>query len=199
MQPLLLDLSYSMEDFRYISMLNAPVPNSVAVAAGSRYESWDDIVEALKSGETIHYTSANTGSVGHIAALELISQIDADSAVYVSYNGAAEATAALLSGDVDFFVNDVDLVMERVKEGQFHCLLTLDKERSQFAPDVPASSEYGIEGMENFMGMTWIMVDADTPDEIVSYIKQKLDMAVGSEAFVQFLKSLNKEPDPGGQ
>ena len=195
-QPLLLDLSYAMEDFRYISMLNAPVPNSVAVAADSRYESWDDIVEALKAGETVHYTCANTGSVGHMAALELMSQINADSAVYVSYNGAAEATAALLSGDVEFFINDVDLVMERVKEGQFRCLLTLDKERSQFAPDVPACSEYGIEGMESFMGMTWIMIDADTPDEIVAYVKQQLDMAVGSDAFAQFLNSLNKEPTP---
>lgn len=195
-QPLLLDLSYSMEDFRYISMLNAPVPNSVAVAADSPYESWDDIAEALKAGETLHYTSANTGSVGHMAALELMRQINADSAVYVSYNGAAEATAALLSGDVEFFINDVDLIMERVKEGQFRCLMTLDKERSQFAPDVPAASEYGIEGMESFMGMTWIMIDAETSDDIVAYVKQQLDMAVGSEAFAGFLKSLNKEPTP---
>ena len=195
-QPLLLDLSYSMEDFRYISMLNAPVPNSVAVAADSQYQTWDDIAEALKAGETLHYTSANTGSVGHMAALELMSQMNAESAVYVSYNGAAEATAALLSGDVEFFINDVDLVMERVKEGQFRCLLTLDKERSPFAPEVPAAAEYGMVGLESFMGMTWIMIDAETPDDIVAYVKQQLDLAVGSEAFAGFLKSLNKEPTP---
>lgn len=195
-QPLLLDLSYTMENFRYISMLNAPVPNSVAVSASSGIQSWEELEAKLKAGETLYYTSANTGSVGHIAALEMINQIGATAATYVSYNGSAEATTALLSGDVDFMINDVDLVMEREAEGQFKCLLTLDKERSSFAPDVPAATEYGIEGMENFMGMTWIMVSADTPDDIVEYIKQQLDLAVGSEEFIEFLASINKEPTP---
>lgn len=195
-QPLLMDLSYKFEDFRYISMLNAPIPNAVAVSAKSGYKSWDDIVAKLKAGKKVHYTSANIGSVGHLAALKLINQLGAPSANYVSYNGSAEATTALLSGDVDFFVFDVDAIMQREEEGQFKCLLTLDEKRSDYAPDVPAASEVGIKGMENFMGMTWVVMDAETPDEIVKWVKQQLDKAVGSKEFADFLKTINKEPTP---
>ena len=67
-------------------------------------------------------------------------------------------------------------------------------ERSELAPDVPCALELGINGMSNFMGMTWIMVNADTPDEIVSYIKAKLDEAIGSETFTEFLATMNKQP-----
>lgn len=195
-QPLLLDLTYSMEDFRYLSMLNGPVPNAVAVSATSGYQSWEELRKKMEAGETLYYTSANTGSVGHVAALKMMSQISAPSTTYVSYNGSAEAAAALLSGDVDFLINDVDLMMEREKEGQFKCLLTLSDERSPFAPEVPAAKEVGIEGMGNFVGTTYIMIDAETPEEIVKYVKQQIDAAVGSEKYAEFMKSINKAPTP---
>ena len=194
-QPLLLDLTYDFDDFRYISLLNDAIPNAIGVSVSSPYYSWDDIQAVLDAGETVHFTSPNTGSVGHLAALNLISQIGSgEHASYVSYNGSAEADTAVMSGDVDFIVNDVDLIMDRVDNGQYRCIMVLADERSELAPDVPCALELGINGMSNFMGMTWIMVNADTPDEIVSYIKAKLDEAIGSETFTEFLATMNKQP-----
>lgn len=194
-QPLILDLSYSMEDFRYLSLLNDAIPNAIGASAKSQYKSWADVTAALKAGKKVRYTSPNTGSVGHMAALSLFSKCEGnENAVYVSYNGSAEADNAIINGDVDIIVNDVDLIMDRANQGQYRCLLVLNKERSEVAPEVPCSAEVGIAGLENFMGMTWIMVKADTPEEIVTYIKAKLDEAIASQSYIDFLATINKKP-----
>ncbi len=187
-QPHLLDLTYKTTDFRHISMLTAPIEMVIVVTPSSRFKTFKDLEAALKSGTALSYSTANPGSVGHLAGISMFQQMGANPK-NIPFNGSPEGIAALLGGHIDFYIIDSSEVVPRVQNGQFAPLVTMSEERALMLPDVPALKEYGYKDLI-FMGFKWIAVHKDTPDDIVQYLKRQIDTAIQSEQYQAFLKKI---------
>jgi tripartite-type tricarboxylate transporter receptor subunit TctC len=188
LQPHLVDLTYSLDDFRHISMLLSPDPMAVVVTPSSRIKSFADLEKALKEGEDLTYTFSNPGGIGHLAMLSVMEQMNTK-AEFVPFNGSAEGITALLGGHIDFLVVDASECAKREKDNQFNTILILDEERSFNFPNVPAAGELGYKGMGAFLGFKWIAVHKETPDEIVKWLKQEIDAATQTPQYQEFVKN----------
>jgi tripartite-type tricarboxylate transporter receptor subunit TctC len=188
-QPNLIDLTYSVDDFRYIGLTQPPEAQVIVSSADSKYQTWEDIVGALNAGEEVTYSAANTNGLGRIALMEVMSQENI-SAKYVPFTGSSEGFAALLGGHIDFYIMDASVVAPRILDKQFTGLMVVGKDRISNLPEVPSAEELGLEDMEKLVGFVSIAVSKDTPDEIVDWIKFKIDEAQQSDAYKEYLNNV---------
>lgn len=188
LQPSLVDLTYdTFEDFRHIAMIASPDPFAVAVSEDSGLQSFDELLEKLESGERLTWSAANPGSIGQLALLAAFDQLGITSAEFVPFNGSPEVITALLGGHIDFMVMDAAVVSQRVEQGQVRALVSLSSSPIESLPDVPCIEDYGVTDADLFQGYKWLAVRSDTPDDIVEWIKLKVNEATQSEEYQQYL------------
>lgn len=190
-QPQLVDVTYDLNSFRPVSMTSGPNCYSVCTDADSEIQDYDALIKKINSGETVYWTAPNAGSPAHLAGLYMLKELGITNCEFVSYNGAAEALTALLSHDVTFFVTDDSVVASRESDNQVKGIVTLSDGRSELLPEVISIDEKGITGMSAFDGISWVVVPADTPDDIYNWIKQQIDSAVASDKYQSFLTQNN--------
>lgn len=190
-QPQLTSVTYDVDSFRPVAITSGPNSYSVCVKSGGEVTDWDSFLEFIKFGETVHWTAPNAGSPAHLAGLYFLKELGIENCEFVSYNGAAEALTAMLSGDVDFYVTDDSVVRTREDEKQVTGIITLSDTRSAVLPDLICAKEKNIDGMSVFDAFSWIVVPKDTPDAVYDYIKERVDAAVTSDEYQKFLKDSN--------
>ena len=189
-QPQLTKLTYTIDSFRPVAISSGPNSYSICVKAGSS-ANYEEFISKINAGEKIYWTAPNSGSPAHLAGLYFLNKLGITNCEFVSYNGAAEALAALLSGDVFFYVTDDSVVATREKENQVKGILTLSDKRSAVLPDLECSAEKGVDGMGVFDAFSWVLVPASTPDNIYNYIKERFDAALTSAKYQEFLNKNN--------
>lgn len=194
-QPNTIETEYKLSDFRHIAALNEPAVSCIVAAPGSGVDTWDGLKEKLESSETVYFTAANAGAVAHLAFLSIMDQLGVTNAEFVSYNGTAEAATAVMGGHVDIAILDIGVASNYINDGTLTDVLTLSDERSSLLPDSTCAGEVGITGMDNFAGFLWVAVAKDTPDEIVSYLKDRIYTALASEGYQSFLATMNEKMD----
>lgn len=195
LQPSLVDLTYdTFEDFRHIAMVASPDPMAIAVSSESAIKSFDELKAKLEDGERMTWSFSNAGGVGHLAMLDVLTQLGNTSAEFVPFNGSAEVITALLGGHIDFMVMDADIVATRAQQGQVTPLAVLSSEKFDSLPDTPSVVDFNITNMDCYQGYKWLAVRADTPDEIVEWLKVKVNEATQTEEYQKFLTDNNFAP-----
>jgi tripartite-type tricarboxylate transporter receptor subunit TctC len=194
-QPNMINLPYSIDDFRYIGINHPPEPQIIVSSADSKFQTWKDVVTALKAGEEVTYSAPNPNGFGRIVMLEVMSQEDI-SPKFIPFTGSAEGFAALLGGHIDFYIIDASVAVPRIKEKQFNGLMVAGPDRLTKVPEVPNAEELGLSNMEKLVGYTTIAVSKETPDEIVNWLKLKIDEAQQSEAYTDYLKTVVGAEEP---
>ena len=193
-QPHVLDLPYTQSDFRHIVALNQASGVSMATLPGSGINSFEDLLARLERGESFTFTTSNAANVSHLAILSVLDQLNIpeELAIYVSYSGTAEVMTALLGGHVDVAIFDTDFLAEKVETGQMNCIAVLENEPNPKIPGSPSISKFGVKNMDAFKGFLWVAVPKDTPDEIVEYLKKKMNEGLMSESYQSFLATIKK-------
>lgn len=189
-QPLMNDLAYELSDFRHIVMLAPYVQAVIAVRADSDIKDINDWLALLSSGEKYTFGIPNAGGYAHVAVVSALNQLghfgDPNGTMMV-YNGGAENITACLSGEADFIVPDSTDAISRVKAGELRVIGVLHDEICELFPEAPLLSNHGVKDLGTFIGLKWISVRADTPDEIVSWLKQELNKAIQNEEYQNYL------------
>ena len=111
-----------------------------------------ELVAAAKAKEGgLSYGSGGVGTAAHIAGAALLNLSGAPG-LHVPYNGANQATLALLKGEVDFAFAIVNIALPYVARGEFRPLVYAGAKRSAHLPDVPSFPEAvpGAPGMDNW-------------------------------------------------
>ena len=72
-----------------------------------------------------------------------------------------------------------------------------DSEACPILPDVPVLSEYGVNDLHVITGLKWIAVRADTPEEIVDFLKEQLGAAIASQEYQEYLVTMGFLPEGG--
>jgi tripartite-type tricarboxylate transporter receptor subunit TctC len=175
-------LSYDpIRDFAPITQM-VRIPNvlviNTEVAQRLRIDSLRDFIAYVRANPAkLNYASGGNGSAGHLAG-EMFKQRAGFFAVHIPYAGGGPAQIALLSGQVDFSLDNLATAAPNIRAGRIRALAVTTAERSPLLPEVPAFGEFypGFE-IDTWWGLT---APAGTPREVLVRL---------NEVFVAALKS----------
>ncbi len=141
-----------------------------------------------------NYSSAGHGTNNHLA-MERLKAMAGINISHVAYGGAAPATTALLSGEVQAMINNLVNSLPHISEGRMVPVAIGGLERSPVLPDVPLMSE-------TYRGLTavnWYAAfgPAGMPPELVAFINASMSRVVRSPAVADRLQSQGITPAGG--
>jgi tripartite-type tricarboxylate transporter receptor subunit TctC len=141
----------------------------------------------------LNYGSGGNGSAGHLAG-ELFKRAAGMFAVHIPYNGGNPAQLALLSGQVDFNIDNLATAAPNIASGKLKALAVTTARRAASLPEVPALSET----LPGFEIDTWwgLVAAAGTPAETVQRLNQAFTQALNDPATRQRFAALMAEPAP---
>jgi len=124
-----------------------------------------EFIAWAKARDRITYGSPGVGTSPHLSGALFASRTGIN-AVHVPFRGAAQTIPAMLSGDVNFAIDNLASYISIIQSGQMRALAVTSSERWPTLPDVPTMAEAG---MKDFVVTSWaaVVVPAGTPRPIV--------------------------------
>lgn len=180
----------AIKDFEHISMIGI-VGNALVVHPSVPAKNLKELIALAKRNPgKLNY--ASVGSSSRLMA-EMINSMADIRTVHIPYKGAAPALVALLSGEVDFFLNAFPGLLPHVKAGRLRAIAVTTSKRSLLAPDVPTMIEAGLPGYD---ASTWYLLVAPsgTPREIVTRLNQIMVKASRSKDMLEYFATMDTAP-----
>lgn len=124
----------------------------------------DFLAYARANPAKLNYGSGGNGSAGHLGG-EIFKARAGFFAVHIPYAGGAPSLLALLSGQVDYSLDNLATVGANIRAGKIVPLAVTSAQRSSLLPDVPPIAET----LPGFDIDTWwgLMAPAGTPREVL--------------------------------
>jgi len=143
----------------------------------------------------LSYSSAGVGNFSHLA-MELFALATGVKLLHVPYKGTGPASLALIGGDVQIGFNNVQTLLQNVREGQLRALAVAEPQRMPALPDVPTVAET----VPGFAMAPWIgiVVPAKTPKEIVARLAEASLAVMHDPDVVNLLNDQQVTPMPSG-
>jgi tripartite-type tricarboxylate transporter receptor subunit TctC len=137
------------------------------------------------------YASAGVGNFSHLA-MELFSLATGVKLLHVPYKGTGPASLALIGGEVQMGFNNVQTLLQNVREGQLRALAVAEPQRVPALPDVPTVAET----VPGFSMAPWIgiIVPARTPSDIVARLSQETLAVMRDPEVVKLLNDQQVTP-----
>jgi len=133
------DIGYRPEDLTAVAIL-VSLPQILMVPAHSPFKTLPDLlVYARANPGKLNVGSAGKGTGQHMAS-QLFMRMANVSLTDVPYRGSAQATAAVISGEIDLLFTD-PASLPQVTSGRLRALGVTTKDRVALLPDVPAIGE----------------------------------------------------------
>jgi len=186
-------MSYDMlRDFAPVSLIVNNVELFVTNTKNPATDAAQFIASARSKKETTAIGSSGTGSIPHLAMLQLQDSTGADF-LHVPYNGMAPALTDLMGGQVDAEFADVPAVINYVKGGRLKPLAIASKSRISQLPDVKTFEELGIKAVDtnNWYG---IFVSSKTPRHLIEQLNKSLKKVLDTPSVVSKLEQSGAEP-----
>jgi tripartite-type tricarboxylate transporter receptor subunit TctC len=157
-------------------------PCFVFVKADSPYKTLKDLIDdAKKRPGVIRASTAGIFGNGHLGIL-MLEEAAGVKFRLVHFDGGAQQMTATLGGHVDVTFDHVGGLPPKIKAGVVRGLAVLDRERSNFLPDIPTTVELGYPNVMT-ASTRGVMGPKGIPDPIVKKIQ---------EGFLEAMKS----PEP---
>lgn len=168
-------------------------PMAVSVAANGKFSSLEDVVTYAKEhpGE-IKWASVGTKSNNHLTSAMIWDATGID-VTYVPYDSASKSKTAVLGGNADVLLGQVSEVKALVDSGEMICIAVCSENRSTIEnfTEVPTTVEMGYNAvMGNHRGF---FAPPNLPDEIVSYLTEKIQAVYDTDAFKASMAELGYE------
>ncbi|KJC56181.1 hypothetical protein UP10_37095 [Bradyrhizobium sp. LTSPM299] len=174
-------IAYEPEKLRSVALL-AVAPLVLTVRADFPARNMKEFVSYVNANaERISYASNGIGA--HVATLLLMRAAGITGPVHVPYNGAAPALLAVLSGDAQFFIDNMSSTLPFVREGKMRILAIGSKERSSSLPDVPTFEETGY---KDLVLTTWfgLFAPPNTPTAVMEKLNQSVNEGLQDQDIV---------------
>jgi tripartite-type tricarboxylate transporter receptor subunit TctC len=159
----------ALRDFIPVATL-VRFPGMLAVHPSVPVKSVAELIALAKAKPgDLAYASAGVGNFSHLA-MELFSLATGVKLLHVPYKGTGPASLALIAGEVQMGFNNVQTLLQNVREGQLRALAVAEPQRMPALPDIPAVAET----VPGFNMAPWIgiIVPAKTPKEVVTRLSQ---------------------------
>ena len=186
-----------IKDFAPITQM-VRIPNVLVIntetAQRLKIATLSDFVAYAKANPAkLNYASGGNGSAGHLAG-EMFKQRAGFFAVHIPYGGGGPAQLALLSGQVDFSLDNLATAAPNIKGGRIKALAVTTAQRSPLLPDVPAFGEVypGFE-IDTWWGLT---APAGTPADVLGRLNSAFVTALQSPDIKARFAQMMAEPVP---
>ncbi|MDM0085625.1 tripartite tricarboxylate transporter substrate binding protein [Variovorax sp. J31P179] len=151
----------------------------------------DLIAYAKANPGKLNYGSGGNGSAGHLAG-EMFKKEAGIFAVHIPYNGGNPAQLALLSGQVDFNLDNLATAAPNIRSGKLKAIAVTTAQRSSALPEVPTVADT----LKGFSIDTWwgLVAPAGTPPEVVAKLNHAFVAALDSPDTKTRFATLLAEP-----
>jgi tripartite-type tricarboxylate transporter receptor subunit TctC len=153
------------------------------------------VAYAKKNPGKLNYASAGIGNTIHLAG-ELFNHSAGTRIVHVPYNSGAEATTAVLSGQVQMTFVNITGLPPLIADGKLRALAVTSPRRLALLPDVPTMVESGYPDfvVRAFFGLA---APYGTPAPIVDKLNATINAEMTSNEMQTTLKRLGAEAGSG--
>ena len=171
-----------------VLVMNADTARRLKISSAS-----DLIAYARANPAKLNYGSGGNGSAGHLAG-EMFKKEAGIFAVHIPYNGGNPAQLALLSGQVDFNIDNLATAAPNIRSGKLVALAVTTPTRVAALPDTPPLADT----LKGFAIDTWwgLVAPAATPKETITRLNQAFVAALNAPATKSRFASLLAEPAP---
>lgn len=177
-------------------------PQVLTVPANSPYKTVKDLIDAARAAPgKLNFGHAGIGSQTHLAAENFVWQAKID-ALAVPYKGEGPGLAALVGGEINFFVGNVAASIGHIQGGRLRALGVTSKTEAPQLPGVPPIART-VPGFEN-QGWFGLVAPAGTPKDIVQKVyrdtKRALEASdLKARLWVQGLAPVGNSPEEFGK
>jgi tripartite-type tricarboxylate transporter receptor subunit TctC len=179
-------------DFAPITQLTSS-PLVLAVGPQLKATTVAELVAAAKAQPgKINYASSGNGTALHIAGEVFRSAAGVD-VVHVPYKGGAQATTALLAGEVGYMIANPQLVMSFIQAGKLRALAVTGNARLEALPAVPTLKEAGVAGVNM---TTWfgLWAPKGTPQPVIDRLNAAARKALSAPEVKRQLEAQGDAP-----
>lgn len=174
------------------------VPNVLVMNADSakrlHINNLRDLIAYAKANPgRLNYGSGGNGSAGHLAG-EMFKAQAGIFAVHIPYNGANPAQLALLSGQVDFNIDNLASAAPNIRSGKLKAIAVTTLQRAPALPEVPPMADT----LKGFAIDTWwgLVAPAATPKDVIAKLNQAFVAALKAPETHTRFAALMAEPVP---
>jgi tripartite-type tricarboxylate transporter receptor subunit TctC len=159
------------------------LPNVAVVAAQHNPSKTlaEFIAWAKAQRQGMSYGSPGVGTTPHLSGALFAARTGIE-AVHVPFRGAAQTIPAMLSGDLNFALDNLASYIPVIQEGRMRALAVTSGERWPTLPDVPTMAEAGV---PNMVLTSWqgFVVPAGTPRAVIDRLGGALRRVAEDESF----------------
>ena len=182
------DVGYTVDDMIPLAFMTPDTLATVTVNNDSPIKTMDDWVEFVTTHDEFTFAVPNSGGFGHMSCLAVLDGLGASLGKAVAYDGNNGAYQAVINGEVDFAILDDNFIFNYHDQGTCNVLVTLSSQKSAYLPTVDALGEgYPIDKLDALGGWKIVCVSADTPEDIVVFLKEKIDEILLSDEYTEYL------------
>ncbi|MCB4322598.1 tripartite tricarboxylate transporter substrate binding protein [Alcaligenes sp. 13f] len=167
------DLPYNnLEDFTPIASVG-DAPQILSARIDFPAQDLDSFAAYAKANAaSMNFGDAGVGSGAFLGAVLLNATLGINVGA-VHYRGAAQATADVMAGHIDYTVESSSTAVSSIASGKIKGLAVLSPERVSVLPDVPSAGESSYKNL-NYTIWNMVVVKKGVPEEIT----QKLNVAL---------------------
>jgi tripartite-type tricarboxylate transporter receptor subunit TctC len=142
----------------------------------------------------LRFSSAGEGGINHLV-LELFKQRAGIDVGHIPYKGGAQATLAVIAGEVELFGGSRTLLARAIEAGQVRAIGIAQAARSPFLPDVPTMAEAGF---PDFIVSAWfgVFAPAGIAEPIANRLSDTLVSIASSDEYQKRLVAAGGEGMP---
>ncbi len=174
------DMPYDPQKDMIPASLTWELPDVFVVAADHvPAKTVTDFIAWAKQKAKLSFGSPGVGTSPHLSGVLFAKRAGLD-AVHVPFRGAAQTIPAMLSGNVDFAIDNLASYIGQVQSGKMRALAVTSAERWPTLPDVPTMAEAG---MKDFVVTSWaaFVLPAATPRPIVDKLAGAMKQIAADE------------------
>ena len=149
-------------------------------------------------GKTVRQSSFGMTTNATVTAIIIAEREGFPLTVVGGYKGAADATLALVRGEVEFSAPTQSTAMPFVRSNQIKPMLTFDQKRSPSFPDVPTVAEAGYPDLAMLALDMWFVAPPNVPQARAKILEDALMKTLKDPEFLKWAKGAGVEPGPLG-
>ena len=145
--------------------------------------------EFFESGKTFTFGVPQMSGGVYVAAASTFKEMGIfDNCQFVSYDGIPALYQAYIAGEVDFAAFDDNLALGYAKDNpDVITNVILGANKSVFFPDVDCVADWGYQGLDGNVIVKYLCVKADTPPEIIDYLRAKVKEAIETDTYQKWV------------
>ena len=183
-------------DLDFVSLgLLAQTPNVLVVNPNLGVNTLQELTNYAKANPDKTSYAGATGSTGYLLS-ELYKSKSGNAALHIPYKGNALAMQAVLSGEVQFTIDNLPPLLPQIRAGKLKPLVVIAAKRWPQLPDVPTATEAGYPSMAT---SAWfgLVGQAKIAPPIVARMNKEITTILSRPDFREKLLEVSFEPLPG--